>query len=153
MREKARLILTVGFPRSGKTTWVREYSREHGIPVVSPDAIRKRLCGLNFRAEIETLVWSIADTMVAALAEYHDVIILDATNLTDARRSRWVHDYIVQLAVFSASADVCMERARACGREDLVPVIKRMSVEMQHPADPNYEVIYHDDFRHPLEKS
>ena len=40
------LILTVGIPGSGKTTWVKEYLKEHPYTyVVSTDNLRKELTG------------------------------------------------------------------------------------------------------------
>ena len=40
------LILTIGIPGSGKTTWVKEYKKTHPLTfVISTDAIRKEVTG------------------------------------------------------------------------------------------------------------
>lgn len=41
------LILTIGIPGSGKTTWVQQYQKQHsnGVYVISSDQIRKELTG------------------------------------------------------------------------------------------------------------
>ena len=57
------LFLTVGLPRSGKSTW----ALSQNLPVVSPDAIRLALHGLAFDAKRETEVWDIAMMMVRSL--------------------------------------------------------------------------------------
>ncbi|GAF94425.1 unnamed protein product, partial [marine sediment metagenome] len=58
-----KLILTVGLPRSGKTTW----ARKQGIPMVNPDSIRLALHGKAFIEEAEPMIWTIAKYMVRAL--------------------------------------------------------------------------------------
>jgi predicted kinase len=71
------LIMTVGLPRSGKSTW----AIAQGHPVVCPDAIRLALHGQPFIATAEPVVWATAKLMVASLFEAgHGVVILDATN-------------------------------------------------------------------------
>ena len=72
------LILTVGLPRSGKSTW----AMQQGYPVVNPDSIRLALHGHRFREESEEHVWAIAKTMVNSLfIAGHDKVIVDATNI------------------------------------------------------------------------
>lgn len=42
------LILTIGIPGSGKTTWVKDYMKTHPLTyVISTDAIRKELTGVE----------------------------------------------------------------------------------------------------------
>lgn len=80
------LIMTVGLPRSGKSTW----AMQQGHPVVCPDAIRMALYGQPFIKEAESIVWATAKLMVAALFEAgHDTVILDGTNLTSKYRDEW----------------------------------------------------------------
>jgi predicted kinase len=84
-----RLILTVGLPRSGKTTW----ARAQGVPVASPDAISRALHGQRFIGVAEPFVWAIAKLMVRALfLAGHPTVIVDATNTTQKRRDEWKSD-------------------------------------------------------------
>lgn len=81
------LYLTIGLPRSGKTTW----SRRQRVPVVNPDAIRLAIHGKAFDLKFEDLVWFHARIMVESLFKAgHDIVILDATNITKARRDKWL---------------------------------------------------------------
>jgi predicted kinase len=57
------LILTVGLPRSGKSSW----SRQQTFPVVNPDSIRLALHGLRFAPEAEPFVWAIDTNQVDLL--------------------------------------------------------------------------------------
>lgn len=118
------LIMTVGLPRSGKSTW----AIAQGYPVVCPDAIRLVLHGQAFRKEAEPIVWATAKLMVAALFEAgHDTVILDATNLTSKYRDEWKDArWIRQYQVFDTSKEECIKRAITTNQEYLVPVIERM---------------------------
>ncbi len=121
------LILTVGLPRSGKSTW----SQKMGHPIVSPDAIRLALHGQRFVATAEPIVWATAKLMVASLFEAgHSAVIVDACHNTIKRRNEWLDSrWEIKLVSFPADAAPCIARARMTGREDLIPVIERMNVE------------------------
>ena len=127
------LLLTVGLPKSGKTTW----ARENHSPVVSPDAIRLALHGQRFANLAEPFVWAIARVMVRALflAGHHRVIV-DATNNTRKRRDAWKDDaWRRTYKVFDTSAEECMRRAQREGDTEILPVIKRMA-EAHEPIGP-----------------
>lgn len=119
------LILTVGLPRSGKTTW----ARKQGEPVVSPDAIRLAVHGRRFYAPTEPFVWWVARLMVAALFEAgHHRVILDACNNRPARRAEWVSPrWKTEFVLFNVPAVECIRRARAERDEEIIPVIERMA--------------------------
>jgi len=125
-----RLILTVGLPRSGKTTW----AREQGLPIVNPDSIRLALHGQRFATNAEPFVWASAKLMVRALfLAGHDLVILDATNVSVKRRTEWFNpaEWACYFKVFDTPAQVCRERASVEGDEAIVSVIDRMAKEFQ----------------------
>lgn len=133
------LILTVGLPRSGKTTW----SRKQGFPIVNPDSIRLALHGERFLPSAEPMVWTIARYMVQALfLAGHEMVILDATNTTKKRREEWYSKtWAVKYAMFQTSKAECLRRCAAgeptdefvtrLARMDLVPVIERMAAQFE----------------------
>jgi|SRR5882672_1452350 len=123
------LILTVGLPRSGKTTW----ARKQGYPIVCPDSIRLALHGERYIQLAEPFVWAIARTMVRALfLAGHDTVILDATNTTVKSRTSWVSpDWKLRLAPILATTSVCLARAMAEGDAYIVPIIQRMSEQLE----------------------
>jgi len=121
----SRLILTVGLPRSGKTTW----ARAQGHPIVNPDSIRLALHGQRFYGPAEPMVWASAKLMVSALfGAGHETVILDATNVSAKRRDDW-KSYAPELQIFETSPATCIERAVAIGDAEIVPVIDRMANE------------------------
>ncbi len=127
------LILTVGLPRSGKSTW----AMRQGLPVVNPDSIRFALYGQPFIASAEQFVWATAKLMVQSLfVAGHDAVILDATNTTLARREDWILPKVGRLfRVFDTCAEVCKDRARKNDQDYLIPVIERMAMSYEPLTD------------------
>jgi predicted kinase len=95
---------------------------------VNPDSIRLALHGTEFIPEAEDMVWVIARYMVKSLfLAGHSVVVLDATNLTKARRAMWTRHYKTVMVPFDTPKEVCIERALALGQEGLVPIIESMA--------------------------
>lgn len=130
------LIVTVGLPRSGKTTW----ARKQGFPIVNPDSIRLALHGERFIALAEPFVWAIAKVMVRALfMAGHDTVILDATNTTKKRRDEWVTtgEWWTRFQEIRTSKEECLARAEAEHDEEIKPIIEKMAAQFE-PLDPIY---------------
>ena len=129
MNKKILLIL-IGLPRSGKSSWAKE---QRNMPMVNPDSIRLGLHGKRFESLAEPFVWATAMLMVRSLfLAGHDMVILDATNTTQKRRDFWKSDeWELKFKLFNTSKEVCIERAKKDGMEDLIPVIERMDKEFE----------------------
>ena len=127
------LVMTVGLPRSGKTTW----ACQQGLPIVSPDEIRLALHGQRFVGSAEGFVWAIAKVMVRALfGTGHERVVLDATSITEERRKDWLSSqWTCTYKVFRTSPEECELRALKTEREDIIPVIWRMNDEAEWPED------------------
>lgn len=127
------LMMTVGLPRSGKSTWARRQK----LPIVSPDAIRISLHGERFIKTAEAIVWAHAKLMVASLFEAgHDTVILDATNTIQRYRDEWLDDrWQCQYVAFTAPMELCIKRAERLGQDYLIPVIERMAANFELPEN------------------
>jgi len=125
------LKMTVGLPRSGKSTW----AKQQNTPIVNPDSIRLALHGQRFLPEAEAMVWVMAKYMVKALfLAGHDTVILDATNITKSRRDEWKSkEWARQFIEIATSPEECLERA--VDDFDIQPIIKKMSFDYQNPHD------------------
>lgn len=134
------LYLTVGLPRSGKSTW----AKEQGWPIVNPDSIRLAIHGQRYNPLLEPYVWAIAATMVRALfLAGHNKVILDATNINEASRKKWKSpDWVSRYVPFTASAVECIYRAKNLNDEYIIPVIERMSREYELLNDEERAYIY-----------
>lgn len=126
------LILTVGLPRSGKTTWARSTA----YPIVCPDAIRLALHGQRFQALAEPIVWAIAKVMVRALfLAGHEVVVVDATNTTRKRRDEWrSDDWSLRFARIPTDEVTCLQRALQAGDHEIVPIIVKQAA-VQEPLE------------------
>lgn len=166
MRQCRLAILTVGLPRSGKSTWCREQIRKLGAAIINPDSFRLALTQQNFLKSAEGFVWAGAElAFKAAFYAGHQTVILDATNLTVKRRRKWTEtvdqlnqemglvnsiatspQYItVMYKVFTTPMELCIERAIQSGRQDLVKVIREMET-YKEPLGPDDQE-YMDDRR------
>ncbi len=123
------LILTMGLPRSGKSSW----ALSTGLPIVNRDAIRLALHGQPFILEAEDMVTVIETYMVKSLfLSGHTKVIIDATHLKEKYRKRWERGpWNVELKKFDTPKSICIERAKADGREDLIPIIQRISENIE----------------------
>jgi len=138
-----KIILTVGLPRSGKTTW----SRKQGHPIVNPDSIRLAMHGQRFYGPAEPWVWAMAYLMVdALLSAGHDTVIVDATNVTYKRRHEWPTRFsdraTVRMKIIPTSPRECVQRAKDEGDTQIIPVILKMAKDwdLPRPWSPNDEV-------------
>ena len=134
---KTKIVyLTVGLPRSGKSTW----AKEQGVPIVNRDSIRLALHGQAYLSNAESMVTAIEDYMFKSLLlAGHDIIIIDATHLKEKYKKRWEYllkdmyadpeQWVIREVHFHTSKEECIQRAKADGREDLIPIIERMDEE------------------------
>lgn len=128
------LVCTMGFPRSGKSTW----AAKQPWPIVSFDAIRLALHGQRFVEQAEPFVEATGRIMVRSLFHAgHKVVVFDGTNISKQRRMMWFEDdWTTYWKVFDVSSGTCRERAIADDRQDLLPVIERMYMQRQ-PLSPS----------------
>ena len=129
------LILMVGLPRSGKTTWAKKYCEDNpNIVIVSPDTIRIALHGQRFIPEAEDMVWGIHYTMVRTLLLQGYDVLIDATNTTGKRRKPYFDKfkgYNIMTKVMGTSKEECVRRAKSMNDEEILPIIEKMAEQYE----------------------
>lgn len=121
------LIVMVGLPRSGKSTW----AKARNLPIVSPDAIRLALHGMRFLAIAEPMVWVLARIFVRALfLAGCSRVIVDGCHIKRDYRDEWKPDNVLTSwrVVFKhiyTGKEVCLDRAKAEKDDEIIPIIER----------------------------
>jgi len=125
------LVVMFGYPRSGKSTWVKEWYIPHGYSAVSPDSIRRVLHGKSYIQAMEHLVWATAYIMADSLLSMGNKVVVDATSINHVRRAPWKN----RGAVFHhvpTPPEECMRRASCQSNAvDITPIIEGMMKEWE----------------------
>lgn len=136
--DRVKLILLVGIPGSGKTTYAEKYIAEHPDTIhLSSDKIREELWGDEAIQGDNGMVFSFMQSR--AIGALHDGknVVYDATNITRKDRS-----YIISLCpkfvqieahVIWAPIETCIERDSARERTVGKAVIDKMLKRFQPP--------------------
>lgn len=129
------LILTVGIPSSGKSTWVKEYCKSHPLThVISTDNIRKEITGIEqcvnpsqndmIHDEARKRAKSILDDPEMYGGKYGlgPEIIIDSTNcdLNEWIKYKDLNSSVILAKVFEVEPEKAMEMQQ--GRERFVPM-------------------------------
>jgi predicted kinase len=136
MSDRPRLVLLVGLPASGKSTW----ARRQGTAVVSTDEIRWMLSDDATNQLIHSTVFATVRFLLRRRFELRrPVTYLDATNSTRHERRAYIrlahfYDTDVEAIYFDIPLEVCKERNRK--RERIVPdwAIDAMAARLVPPS-------------------
>jgi predicted kinase len=133
---KGAVVLSVGLPGSGKTTWFKR----KGVTPLSSDLLRTLLFDDATEQRHQDLVFSslrslLRARMIARMPSNY----VDATNLSPKERRHWIRmarefGYEAHAVYFDVPLEVCMERNRK--RQRVVPdeVMQRMATKLRPPT-------------------
>ena len=133
---KGIVVLAIGLPGSGKSSW---FKRNNVVPL-SSDLVRSLLFDDVREQRFQDLVFSNLRSMLKArLIAKRPTNYVDATNLTPQERQHWIklakdYQYEVHAVFFDVPLDVCIERHER--RDRVVPedVMRRMAAKLKPPA-------------------
>jgi predicted kinase len=133
---KGYVVLAIGLPGSGKTTWFRR----RGVTPLSSDLLRNILFDDVEEQRYQGLVFSTLRSLLRArLIAKMPWNYVDATNLSAHERRQWIKmaksfGYDVQAVFFDVPLEVCLERNRSRDRMVSEDVMRKMAEKLKPPV-------------------
>jgi predicted kinase len=132
---KGYVVLTIGLPGSGKTTWFKR----RGVTPLSSDMLRNILFDDITEQRYQGLVFSTLRSLLRArLIAKMPWNYVDATNLSPHERRQWIKmarsfGYEVHAVFFDVPLEVCLERNRRRERTVNDEVMHKMAERLRAP--------------------
>ena len=132
---KGAVVLSIGLPGSGKSTWFKR----HDVLPLSSDMVRILLFDDVTEQRFQDLVFSTLRSMLRArLLARRPWNYVDATNLSPHERRTWIKlardfGYECHAVFFDVPPEVCIERNRRRERNVPEDVMQRMAAKLRPP--------------------
>jgi predicted kinase len=130
------VVLTIGLPGSGKTTWFKR----RGVTPLSSDLLRTILFDDITEQRYQGLVFSTLRSLLRArLIAKMPWNYVDATNLSPHERRQWIKmaksfGYDVQAVFFDVPFEICMDRNRRRERTVSDETMHKMAERLRPPS-------------------
>jgi protein phosphatase len=118
-----KIIVMVGAPGSGKSTWIEKYNRSHPhVSVLSSDALRAVYGRDENDQSVSGKVFQYMEAEADSLVRNGNTVLIDATNMHRKARKPWVdlakkYGVVLEAYVFIVDKDILIERNKKRGAE------------------------------------
>ena len=89
--KKKALIILVGPPASGKSTWGKKFAKENNVEYISTDAIRAQIGSGEGDQSVSREAFGIARNKVSTALGEGKSAMIDATNVNHKSRRDWIN--------------------------------------------------------------
>ena len=155
--DRVKLILLCGIPGSGKTSYAKQYIKEHPYALhLSSDLIRKELWGDEATQGDNNEVFSLMQSRAIEALNDGQSVVYDATNITRKDRAHIIAlcpKFVkIECHVIWAPIDTCIERdaarERTVGKEVIDRMLKRFQPVWFDEGVDEIKIIRPDDFNY-----
>lgn len=115
MSKELTMILMVGVPASGKSTWAEDYAKKNNFVHISTDKIRGEVGKGEDDQTISPVAFAIARKRAMEALSISKSVVIDATNINHQFRRGWIkmgreHGAKIIAVVFEVSRDELIRR-------------------------------------------
>jgi predicted kinase len=152
---KPRLIILIGIPGSGKTTYAKEYARIHDDTIhISSDSIRHELYGDESIQGDPTTVFSLMQKRAVESIKSGKTVLYDATNMTRKDRAGIIaacpRHAQIEAHIIWAPIETCVERdanrERTVGRAVIDKMLKRFQAPYYDEGFDDIKIVRPNNF-------
>jgi len=144
------VILLVGAPGSGKSTWGEKYAADNGMTYLSSDKNRARLGTGEEDQSVSARAFALLKTEMNHALQNEKNVVIDATFMSIKARKEFVaiarlHNAHLRAVVFELLRETILSRnkrrADAGGRNVPEDVIDKMLDKYQRPDKPEFDEV------------
>jgi len=138
--KKKTLVILVGPPASGKSTWGKKFAVENNLTYVSTDAIRAELGTGEGDQTVSAQAFATARARVSSALGDGKSAMIDATSVTKKARKDWInlgrgHGAYVMTVAFEVPREELLRRDTLRERHVGEEVIDRFLGKYERPTD------------------